>query len=239
MGGVDGGRKIATGDLVLALGARLDAGQAAFDGELDGLIVAELEVEEANIFQCAPLAAVEGVAADEVQGAGDGRAVAEGHDQGDAVGHGRADPPEEVAGQIGAAPFAGARVLIEVEEGVPVGLLDGGAGQDADVELGLGLAAFAANGLAAIGRQGGEEVVEGLVALVPPDELHVLTPQHPGLAHGQPVRLGREVDVQGRQALLLCELDRTPDQGVADRGGVGVGVGEEAGAGGGGEGHGA
>ena len=108
-------------------------------------------MEEGDLLQRAPLAAVEGVAADQVEGAGDGVSVAEGHDQGDAVGHGGAEAGEEVAGQIGPAPFAGAGVHVEAEEGVPVGFSDITPGEDANVEAGPGLAAFAADGLAAAG----------------------------------------------------------------------------------------
>jgi len=140
---------------VLALGARLDPRQAVRDGEVDGLIIAELEMEEGDLLQRPPLAAVEGVAADEVQGPSDGRLVPEGHDQGDTVGHGRAVAGEEVARQIRPAPLAVAGVHVEVEEGVPTGLGQVGAGQDADVEPGLRLAPFAPDGLAPIGRQDG------------------------------------------------------------------------------------
>ena len=69
------------------------------------------------------------------------------------------------------------------------------AGQDADVEPGLGLAPLAANGLAAAGRQGGEEVVKRPVVSVAPDELHVLPLQQTGLSHRLPFGLGREIDV--------------------------------------------
>ena len=106
MGGPDRGRQVAAGDLVLALGPGLDPRQATCNGEFDGLIIAELEMQEGHLFQRAPLATVQGVAPDQVQGSGDRHAVAEGHDQGDVIGHGRPDAAEEVAGQIGPAPFA-------------------------------------------------------------------------------------------------------------------------------------
>jgi hypothetical protein len=95
-------------------------------------------------------------------------------------------------------------------------------GQDADVQAVLGVAPFAADRLAAIGRQGGEEVVEGLVAVVAPDELHVLTQQQPHLAHRQPFGLGREVDVQRRDAGLAGQAQSALDQGLPHGRGVGV-----------------
>ena len=42
------------------------------------------------------------------------------HHQKDAVGKRRPDPVEESAGQIGAAPFARARMHVELEEGIPM-----------------------------------------------------------------------------------------------------------------------
>src|SRR5688572_16782933 len=66
-----GDRAIAARQLVLALRAGLDAGEAAFDGEVDRLVVAELEMQEGMVLEAAPVASVEGVSADEVEGPGD------------------------------------------------------------------------------------------------------------------------------------------------------------------------
>src|SRR5262245_8492659 len=67
--GVD--RQIAAGELVLALRAGLDARQPMLDGELDRLIVADLEMQAGMVLDGAPIAPVEAVAADQVQGTGD------------------------------------------------------------------------------------------------------------------------------------------------------------------------
>ena len=107
-------------------------------------------MQKGDVLQRAPLAAVEGVAADQIEGAGDGGVAAIRHDQGDAVGHGPADAGKEVAGQIGAAPFAAAGVEIEGEEGIPDALGQVGAGEDADVEPGLCLAPLAPDSLSAV-----------------------------------------------------------------------------------------
>jgi hypothetical protein len=71
---------------------------------------------------------------------------------------------EEAAVQVGPAPLARAGVHVEAEEGVPVILGQLIAGQGDDLQPVLGVAALAADGLAAVGRQGRQEVVEGRVA---------------------------------------------------------------------------
>src|SRR3546814_16610721 len=47
-------------------------------------------------------------------------AVATGHHQHDTAGHGRLQAAEEVAVEVGAAPFAAAGVHVEFDQGVPV-----------------------------------------------------------------------------------------------------------------------
>ena len=76
VGRVDGGGQVATRDLVLALGPGLDAATGRGRWRVDGLVIAELEMEEGHVLERAPLAAEERVAADEVERAGDPAAVA-------------------------------------------------------------------------------------------------------------------------------------------------------------------
>ena len=54
---IGGGRHIAAGDLVLALGAGLDAGELVRDRVFDRLIIAELEMQERMVLDGAPVAA--------------------------------------------------------------------------------------------------------------------------------------------------------------------------------------
>ena len=68
--GVGGLRHIAAGDLVLALGAGLDAGELMGDRVVDGLIVAQLEMQKGMMLDGAPVAAEQRVRADEINGAG-------------------------------------------------------------------------------------------------------------------------------------------------------------------------
>src|SRR3954451_10492872 len=57
MRGVGGLRQVTARDLVLALRAGLDPLQAVLDRELDGLIVADLEMQERMVLDGAPVAA--------------------------------------------------------------------------------------------------------------------------------------------------------------------------------------
>ena len=59
---IGGDRQVAAGELVLALGAGLDALELVVDGEVDGLVVAELEMQERVVLDGAPVAAEQRVA---------------------------------------------------------------------------------------------------------------------------------------------------------------------------------
>ena len=71
MGRIGGVRQVAARELVLALGAGLDALEPVRDRIVDRLIVAELEMQERMMLDRAPVAAVERVRADEIDRAGD------------------------------------------------------------------------------------------------------------------------------------------------------------------------
>src|SRR4051812_16683960 len=58
MGGIGGDRPVATGELVLALGAGFDAGQLMLDRVIDRLVVADLEMQERVVLGRAPIAAI-------------------------------------------------------------------------------------------------------------------------------------------------------------------------------------
>src|SRR4029450_9264712 len=99
-------RKIAALNLVVALGAGLDALQAVGDGVVDRLVVAGLEMQEGVALQAAPVAAIERVVALKVERAADRAAVGLGHHQHDLVGHGRAEDVEGGAWRVRRAPLA-------------------------------------------------------------------------------------------------------------------------------------
>ncbi len=79
---------------------------------------------------------------------------------------------KERAGQVGRAPFAGAGVLIELPEGIPMFGLYLVTGQRLDrAAKGLGCGAFLADGLAFARRKAGEEIIETLCSLGFPNEI--------------------------------------------------------------------
>src|SRR5206468_7407724 len=113
-------RQVAAAELVLALGAGLDAGEAARDREVDRLVVAGFEMQKGIIAAAPPVAAVERLRADQVERAADPLALARRHHQRYAIAHRRTQHVEEAAREIGIAPFALRRRDIEIEERIPV-----------------------------------------------------------------------------------------------------------------------
>src|SRR5258706_13869006 len=75
MEGARGLGKEAARMLVLPLGAAFEERDAALDAELDRLVIAGLEVQPRHVLAAAPVAPVEGVAPEEVEGRGDRLAV--------------------------------------------------------------------------------------------------------------------------------------------------------------------
>ena len=66
---------------------RFDPLQAAFDRDVDRLVVAELEVKQRHMPGAAPIAAVQGILAHEIERPGDRFAILERKDQHDPVSH--------------------------------------------------------------------------------------------------------------------------------------------------------
>ena len=95
MGAVGRHRQVAAGELVRALRARLDTREPSRNGEVDGLVVADLEMQAGVLLERAPIAAIERVGADEVQRACDGAAVALGEYEQDLIAHALADQAEK------------------------------------------------------------------------------------------------------------------------------------------------
>src|SRR3546814_20137946 len=73
---VGGDGKIAAGELVFALRAGLDAPKPVCQRDIDRLMVVDLEMQEGMTLDAAPVAAVERIGADAVDGAGDIASVA-------------------------------------------------------------------------------------------------------------------------------------------------------------------
>src|SRR3546814_20052215 len=117
---MDRGGQVAAGQLVFTLGAGFDAGQAVPDRIVDRLVIAAFEMQEGVMLDAAPVAAIQAVVAQHVPGTGDPLAVAARHPQHDTVGPGRLQAADEVAVEIGTAPFATAGVHVEFAERVTV-----------------------------------------------------------------------------------------------------------------------
>src|SRR3990170_2200040 len=164
--------QVAARELMRALSAGLDAAKAMGNGVLDRLIIAELEVQARVMLDRAPVAPVQAIAADQVQGAGDGAAGALGEDQETTVRHGCAEQREKAPVEVGLSPFAAASVHVEGEDVVPVGLGDGAAGHMLDGDPRCeGLGALLSDRLALARGEAVEEVVERPVSAVAPLEL--------------------------------------------------------------------
>src|SRR5215470_7898885 len=101
---------------MLALRAGLHRIQTALNGEIDRLVVADLEMQEVVMLDGAPVAAEQSIGANEVDGAGDPTAVALGHHQEHVLAHALADLREELPREVRPAPFARAGLHVEREE---------------------------------------------------------------------------------------------------------------------------
>ncbi len=119
MGGVGGHGFIAARQFVLSLRSGLDDSQTLFDRIVDGLMVANFEMQERMVFDTAPVAAKDARAADKVDGASYVAALPLCHHQKDVLCHQLSNMGEESAGQIGAAPLAAPGVHVESEELIP------------------------------------------------------------------------------------------------------------------------
>src|SRR3546814_18394525 len=53
--------RIAARQLVLALGARLNSLQSPRDGKIDGLVIAEFEMQEGHVLHTAPITSIQGM----------------------------------------------------------------------------------------------------------------------------------------------------------------------------------
>ncbi len=166
------------------------------------------------ILDAAPVAAVEGAVADQVDGAGHVLPLALRHHQQDALGHALADEREEAAVEVGPAPFARAGIDVEPVERVPVGFGQIGAGDPLDGEPGRQrVAPLALDRLALARGQRAEEIVEGGVARIVPVELLVDAAQEAEVARPLGLRLRQEGGVDRRGLDLLAQGPQAGDEG--------------------------
>src|SRR5215469_1094540 len=164
-------RQVAALDFMWPLCASLDALQAASDREVNGAVVAGLEMQERKIADAAPVAAVQRVGSDQVERAGDVTAVVLRHHQQDAVGHALTQEAKELARQVRRAPFSVRGRSIESEERVPVVWLYIRAGEQLDTHRRIGVAPLALDLFALACIECAEEIVKAAIALVFPMKL--------------------------------------------------------------------
>ena len=129
-------REEAAQELVLALGAGVEAGEPVPDAVLDQAVVADLEVQAAVLLGAAPVAAEEGIAAREAVGAGHVAPAAPREHEEDPIGERRRHRDEEREGQRGVSPFAVVGGAVQRVVRAPVRLGGGVAVVDLDLDRG-------------------------------------------------------------------------------------------------------
>ena len=119
-----------------------------FDGEIHGSVVTDLEMQEFEISQTAPVASVKSIATDHVQGSTYKAPFNFGHDQQHVFSHGFPQVGEKIPVQIGLSPFFIRSILIKRIKGIPMALFNliAAQGLNDDVLFSNG-AAFLANSL--------------------------------------------------------------------------------------------
>ena len=154
------------------LGAGFYPLQSLRDGEIDGLIIAQLKMQAGEILGAAPIAAKKRVLADKIQSPRDITPVAFGQHQQHIVAQMRMGLLKKLPREIGCAPFARAGVLVKNPKGVPMVWLDLIAGEHFDLPAKtLRLGALLADVFALSAAEVGQKIVKGLVAVIDPVKL--------------------------------------------------------------------
>src|SRR5580698_1744092 len=181
-------RQISPRDLVLPLRAGLNRLQATADRKVDGLIIADFEMQERMMFDRTPVAAEQGVGADEVDGACNPAPLAPGHHQQYVLGHALADERKKLAIEIGPAPFPRAGVHVEVEEGIPCLFGDLGASQRLDGDAARQrITPLAPDRLEVTRIQRGEKILKTAKTLIVPVKLLIVTLQESAFGEELPL----------------------------------------------------
>src|SRR5439155_13939439 len=159
--------------LVLALRAALEERDAALDAELDRLVVARLEVQARHVLDRAPVAAIERVRPEEVEGGGDGTPLVLGDDEQHVLRHAAREQREEFAVEVRRRMMLAIGAPIAFYKEIPVGLLRFRAAEAAQHDPRFGDAApLLADLLALVVGERGEEILEVAIAGIAPVELH-------------------------------------------------------------------
>src|SRR5689334_8823096 len=111
--------EITAQQLMAALSTRFDTSQLLGDGEVDRLVIASFKMQEGQIANGAPVAAIQCRIIEEIERARDIAAAKFRHDQQNLLTHALPDAAEEFPRQIGWIPFLISGGGVAVEEGVP------------------------------------------------------------------------------------------------------------------------
>src|SRR5437660_3205002 len=118
-------------------------------------------MQEGVLLDGPPIAPVECVLAEKINGARDVAAIALGHDEDNMIAHRSAHMRKECAAEIGVPPFARAGIHVEEKQRVPMGFGDAAASQKLDRDAtGERRLAFAADHLSLARRETGQKGVE-------------------------------------------------------------------------------
>ncbi len=173
-------------------------------------------MQERVVLAAAPVAPVDRLVGEQVERAGHRPAVAERHNQQDAVGKARADLLEELPVEVRTAPLARGGIEVEIVERVPVRGRDVVAGKAAHLDVLHRLLALLADVLALARGERGEEPVEIVVAGIVPVELATLALEE---AHGTgelPFGAGREVEVERGHLHAARNLDHAGEKRLGE-----------------------
>ena len=182
---------------MLTLGPGLNPFQAPGDGEIDRLVIAGLEMQEWHEGGAAPVAPEKHPFAEQVERAGDIFAILLRHHQQGLLLQSVTQAAEEVAGEIGRAPFAPTRVPVEIEKAVPVRLGEVVAGEPVERHPGVADAlALFSQILALAAGQFAQEFLERCVAAIFPMKLLAGALQIAGVSRQPPFVLGQEGEMQ-------------------------------------------
>ena len=215
--------------LVVAARTRLEAGEAVLDALLDAGVVADVEVQEPELAEGAPVAAVEGVTLLNVDSTGHDLLALLRDDEAHAVAEALRQKLEEPLVQVLPAPrIAADRLEVDPVHGAELRLGDLVAVPALDRDpLFVEGPTFAPDLVAALAAQARQVVVEALEAIVAPV---VLEPEarHPaGLDQGRALVVQAEVHVHTREIVLAADLAQCLGEEADTGGPVGAGQRQE------------
>ena len=203
--GVGNDRLETANQLVLALGAGIEALQAMADGVLHALVETGFEVQPIKLRQATPVAPIQAVAADQAKGHGYGAAGLMGQHHADHLRHAFGQQAEKGTGQVRRLAAYPVGIGVAQVDEIPLDFTQLMAFAPLELDtLPRHLLSFLAHLFALARTEGVEKILKIPVTLIAPVELTAQTLQPAVTAVQQGIfSVGGEVDMQARQALLL------------------------------------